>query len=115
MRSPSVLLPDVAGGLFRGVYSTCPVRSVDVPGLVGLHNHVAEAGVSLGGLDFRRSGGQLPDRRLKRRRRGSPERHREVVAVHHGKLLLQEVLAAVCVMHEHIVEGVAVLSGQSRP
>ncbi len=37
---------------FRGVYSSCPVRSVDVPGLVGLHNHVAEAGVSLGGLDF---------------------------------------------------------------
>ena len=32
------------------------------------------------------------------------------MAVHHGKLLLQEVLAAVCVMHEHIVEGVAVLS-----
>ena len=34
----------------------------------------------------------------------------QVVAVHHGQLLVQEVVLAVGVVHEHIVDGVAVLA-----
>lgn len=85
-------------------------ESLYFPGFGCLHYHVTQVGEAFAGLDFvhlvfnlRLVGGCLHVT-------DHSDGEGKVMAVHHGQLLLEEVDGVVGVMHEHIVNGVAILA-----
>ena len=82
---------------------------LDFPGVAG-HDHLAEgfkASLALHGFDLCLNLGIVGGRFHVA---NHTECERQVVSVHHGELLVQEIVLTVRIVDEHIVEGVAALA-----